>query len=711
MKENSRFSFSILQRLTLSLTLMVLLVAIAGGFSLWFANSIQRSLLSMRLANQMAIRISDLELTWLNVVSILDTFSLTRPTPEAKQALDSQLELLINDMRAIESQSLGFTPETIAKNQAIAQKLSQTGTELIDLSNEIYTLAEEGRWGTALQRRQTGLANLQTSLVENLNQLNSNMQADLDARLNEVRRLQTLSMVVMAILILAALGLASLIGWTAQRRMIHPINLIHKDIQRIRQGDFSPVTPLTQKDEIGDLSQAFALMTDWLRESYETLEERVAERTRDLERRTVQLQVAAQVARDIAAASGITSASQISSYTIGGRPGSEVQARQSAMERLMFEAVNLIRDRFGFYHAGIFLTDERQEFAVLRAATGEAGAEMLQRGHRLKIGQTGLVGYAAQRGEARIALDVGKDAEHFKNPLLPETRSEAALPLKTGSLEPGLRTSSERIIGILDVQSQSPAAFDSESIAVLQVMADQLATAIQNTRLIQEYQSNLRELEVAYGSYDRRAWDQFLRARPITGYEFDGLTATPLVAEQKQEPMPANPPSTPGFEPAPGPLSVPLRVRGEIIGRLDVWPQEQELTEAEVYLLATISSRLSQILESARLFEESQARVAREETLNRLTAAISSSLDTDGVLRAMVKELSTLPSLVEASVYLGVPESAIPIAGRPAPGPQPQIDDPLSDSYPAGQEGANDSSAESGNVDQHDTGGGNGHRS
>jgi GAF domain-containing protein len=339
----------------------------------------------------------------------------------------------------------------------------------------------------------------------------------------------------------------------------------------------------------------------------------------------------------------------------------------------MYEAVNLIRDRFGFYHAGIFLTDELQEYAILRAATGEAGREMLRRGHRLKIGpsgSTGLVGNAAQRGEARIALDVGQDSEHYKNPLLPETRSEAALPLKTGGLKSGrgtssFRTSSERIIGVLDVQSQSPAAFDAESIAVLQVIADQLATAIQNARLLQEIQGNLRELETAYGSYDRQAWDQFLRTRSITGYEYDGLNARPIMVEQglsslrQKEQIPAKVLPASNLKVAPEPLSVPLRVRGEIIGTLDVWPQEEELTEAEVYLLATISSRLSQILESARLFEESQAQVAREETLNRLTAAISSSLDTDSVLRSMVSELGRLPSLTEASVYLGVPEGKV----------------------------------------------------
>src|SRR4030042_5890816 len=109
-------------------------------------------------------------------------------------------------------------------------------------------------------------------------------------------------------------------------------------------------------------------MNDWLRESNEKLEERVAERTHDLERRTVQLQVAAQGAPDIASASGIGSAIQATFYSASAQSDSELQARTGTIERLMYDAVNLIRDRFGFYHAGIFLTDVRQEYAVLCAA-------------------------------------------------------------------------------------------------------------------------------------------------------------------------------------------------------------------------------------------------------------------------------------------------------------------------------------------------------
>jgi PAS domain S-box-containing protein len=189
----------------------------------------------------------------------------------------------------------------------------------------------------------------------------------------------------------------------------------------------------------------------------EELEQQVAARTAELGRRTVQLQVAAEVARDATAA--------------------------PELDELLARSVDLVRERFGFYHAGIFLTDEAGEYAVLQSATGDAGQQMLEQGHRLKVGETGIVGYVCASGEPRTALDTGTDATHFDNPCLPETRSEMALPMRVG----------DRVIGALDVQSTSEAAFDEDDVEILQVMADQLAVSIERTRLFEQVQATLEE--------------------------------------------------------------------------------------------------------------------------------------------------------------------------------------------------------------------------
>ena len=237
----------------------------------------------------------------------------------------------------------------------------------------------------------------------------------------------------------------------------------------------------------------------------EKLERRVAERTSDLERRTVQLRVAAEVAREATTA--------------------------EEMDDLLDRAVNLIRERFGFYHAGIFLLDERGEYAVLRAATSEAGRRMLERGHKLKVGEVGIVGYVTSTGQPRIVLDVDTDAIHFKNPLLPETRSELALPLRVG----------DRIIGALDVQSVQEAAFDEEDVAILQTMADQLAVAIEKLERAAQIQAEHARLEAILRSTTdgiivaNRA-GEILHANPVV-QRWLTQTLSPEEAEQLWEAM------------------------------------------------------------------------------------------------------------------------------------------------------------------------------
>ncbi|MCS7179619.1 MAG: GAF domain-containing protein, partial [Anaerolineae bacterium] len=271
-----------------------------------------------------------------------------------------------------------------------------------------------------------------------------------------------------------------------------------------------------------------------LEEHRRTLEQRVAQRTADLVRRTAQLEAASTVARR---------AAEIRDLNI-----------------LLDETVRLISERFGFYHVGIFLLDEAGEYAVLRAASSESGRRMVARGHRLAVGEMGIVGYVAGTGKPRIALDVGADAVFFSNPELPHTRSEMALPLKVG----------ERVIGVLDVQSVEPAAFTDEDVAVLQTMADQIALAIENARLLSEVQDRLREVEALSREYTRREWRRMVSERPFWGYVYDGIEVRP----KEQAPL------SEGTSPS---LTIPLQLTtGETIGRVALALPDRPLTEEEV---------------------------------------------------------------------------------------------------------------------------------
>jgi PAS domain S-box-containing protein len=152
----------------------------------------------------------------------------------------------------------------------------------------------------------------------------------------------------------------------------------------------------------------------------------------------------------------------------------EVVTGLTDLDEVLNLTVDLIRDRLGFYHVSIFLLDETEEWAVVRASTGEVGKIMVERPHRLGVGSNSIVGFVTAKAKPRIASDVGDDAVHFENPLLPDTRSEMALPL----------ISRGRVIGALDVQSVESDAFNDEDIETLQIMADQLSNVIENARLI-----------------------------------------------------------------------------------------------------------------------------------------------------------------------------------------------------------------------------------
>ncbi len=154
------------------------------------------------------------------------------------------------------------------------------------------------------------------------------------------------------------------------------------------------------------------------------------------------------------------------------------------LDQLLPQTVDLICDAYGFYYAGVFLVDETGRWAVLRAGRGEPGRAMMEHGHRLEVANTSMIGWCIKNKQARIALDVGQDAVRFENPWLPQTRSEMALPLIVG----------EQAIGALTIQSEEKAAFSPDDITSLQAMADHLAVAIDNARLLAELEEAHREL-------------------------------------------------------------------------------------------------------------------------------------------------------------------------------------------------------------------------
>ena len=375
----------------------------------------------------------------------------------------------------------------------------------------------------------------------------------------------------------------------------------------ITHGDLTYIVKIESEDEFGVLANAFNEMTGRLRELVTSLERRVTARTRELEQRTRYLEAAARVARDA------TSVLE--------------------PEELLSEAVKLISERFGFYHTGIFLLDGNKEWAQLRAASSAGGQKMLAREHRLKVGEVGIVGYVTQFGEPRVVSDVGKDAVFFDNPDLPETCSEMALPLLARG----------EIIGALDVQSKRSAAFSDEEVTVLQTLTDQLAVAIENTRLLRRLEESLTAERIAYGELSQLGWQKIFQRYSALQYACDASGVHSLVTEPSA--LDAGLPTE----------EVQLIVRDKVIGTLQARkPEGVEWTAAERELLKSLSSQLDLALESARLYEDSRLRAARERVIGEAAARMRETLDVEGVLRTAASEFRKALAADSTEVWLEI---------------------------------------------------------
>ncbi|MFN2272238.1 MAG: GAF domain-containing protein [Anaerolineae bacterium] len=385
------------------------------------------------------------------------------------------------------------------------------------------------------------------------------------------------------------------------------------------------------------------------------LDQRVAERTRDLEKRSVQLQTASEVARDATATLDI--------------------------EKLLNDTVHLISERFGFYHAGVFLLDDEGEYATLRAVSdSEGGQRMLARGHKQAVDGGGIVGHVAGTGEPLVVLDVGREAVRLVNPDLPGTRSEVALPL----------VSHGRVIGVLDVQSDRQVTFTKEDVATLQTMADQLANAIEGARLIEETRRHVEELTALHNidvamiaSLDLDEvlsiiCEQVSRTLDVDTFyialcdERKGVIDARWVVEQGEQ----KPPSTLKMEecdgfagwvirnrqpflvedteerndlpagigiidiPVRSLIVLPLIVRDQLVGIISAQStQPYAFGKDEQRLFSDIAHQVAIAITNIQLYQEAKRRLAEAELIQEVMMAAASTLDFDLVLERTVKAL------------------------------------------------------------------------
>lgn len=357
--------------------------------------------------------------------------------------------------------------------------------------------------------------------------------------------------------------------WSAANRLVQPILSLTEIATEISQGNLNVTANVQSEDETGVLARTFNQMISQLRDAFGTLEARVAERTRGLE-------LAAEVGRSV---------SQVRSLDV-----------------MLTEAAELIRSQFDLYYVQVYLIDPSQTHLTLEAGTGDAGKTLLGRNHRLPLNASSLNGRAAIEKKSIVIENTLKSITFKPNPLLPDTRSEMAVPLLVG----------DKVVGVLDMQSNQEEALNQDLLPAFEALAGQLAIAIQNATLLAETEQARAEVEAQARRLVRSNWLEYLDAihKPErTGFVFEKNQVLPLdetepphILEEKA-------------------VVAPISVTGEIIGSLAVELDDNSSPIArESGLVEEVARQVALHIESLRLLESAERyRAEAEEASRRLT--------------------------------------------------------------------------------------------
>jgi GAF domain-containing protein len=330
------------------------------------------------------------------------------------------------------------------------------------------------------------------------------------------------------------------------------------------------------------------------------------------------------------------------------------------LNELLNAAVEIIRDRFAFYHVSIFLLDEESRYAHLTASTGDIGERMLARKHRLPVDATSVIGRVSQAAEVIVARDTEGESGHAFNELLPDTRSELAVPI----------LDNEGMIGALDVQSRRPDAFTPLEIQALQVIASQLATAIRNARLFEdkehsirenkrlfiESETSLREIQRLNRQLTRQAWNDYLKMeRRIGGVTLSGEGFS-NVAKWSDHMVDAGRRRRAITKENDGrrTIAIPIELRGEVIGAIEVETDASGDKDDTVDMIRAITQRLAVSLDNARLFEESQEATAQEQRVSEIVAQYQSANSVDDLLQITLEGLAETLGAEDGAIRLGI---------------------------------------------------------
>lgn len=448
-------------------------------------------------------------------------------------------------------------------------------------------------------------------------------EIDEAAALAQLRRGRSVTMMIG----LGAALVAVLVGLFMAGRLTGPIVQLTGTATRIAEGDLSRRVKASGPPEIRLLATVFNRMTGQLQELVDTLEDQVTARTERLE----------------------------AVATLGEQIGGILD-----FDQLLSELVNQVKQRFDYYHVHIYMLDKAGQNLVITAGVGEAGAKMKAEGHAIALDTaTSLVARAARSGEIVWVDNVRQAEDWLPNPLLPDTYSEMAIPIKVEA----------EVVGVLDVQDDEIGGLDEADANLLRYVANRVAVAINNARLFEQVERALNEARAAQERYLEQAWDRS-RIKIFGGkYLYTAPDASPpdekrqqLIDQLRQESEENKQARLEDMAEAGQALVVPVWLHEKMIGALQLHTSRpgQTWSEEDLAIIETVMNQFSQIAENLRLFDESREQAGREQIIRQITDKLRAAPNLDRLLEIAARELGQRLQVRHTVLELGINGQAEP---------------------------------------------------
>ncbi len=436
---------------------------------------------------------------------------------------------------------------------------------------------------------------------------------------------ETLSVAVnqerdLALIAITIAGVIALIAMFASQKLTTPIVKLTQTIESIIIGNFDTRADVQSTDEIGTLAFTFNQMNDQLQKEIASLEEQVAIQQNQME---IILNFNQRL-------SGIFN-----------------------QEALLKEVVSMTQRTFDYYHVQIYLLDEQKQNLMLVEGYGLIGVKMRKQRHHIPLATVGnIVAHVARHGRLIKIDDLSKASEWEHNPLLLNAHSEIAVPI---ILE-------DEVVGVLDVYSDEIGGLGADDDTILQVLVNQIATAVYNNRLLEKNQKSLEESQQLQQLYTGQVWEKFTREQKQTTFQTHQPTISPLIDLNTpevnialQERKRVNLTLASDSERQLNVLAVPLKLRNEIIGVLGIRDEDTERrwTEDEFALIDTVCEQMTLAIENARLFEETGRRAGREKVIADATQQVWASGNLEKVMQTTVSQLGSILNASKVVIHLG----------------------------------------------------------